>query len=244
VDTEPVGPTDVALLAPIHASFASRCSFDLTREEGVKDHWGQIFRRPWEDVDQFAYLMEDAYAVLTTEDGPEMDDRSKLRVRDFAYASARGRELLFALLASFEGQVDRVRIHLPPGDPVALDRAAYATVNSPELQLRIVDLEAALTGLSWPRPTSLTLRVEDEDCPWNDGVFELELAEEGATVRRSTARPDAALGVRALVALVCGAAAPASLLTDGWAEGAAESLEPLTGALARHPVFKPHADHF
>lgn len=244
VDAEPVGPGSIDRLKPIHTAFARRFSFDLSRAEGVKDHWRQIFRRPWEDVDQFGYLLEDAYAILTTEDEPDADERSKLRVRDYAYSSPAGRRRLFDLLASFEGQVELVRIHLPPGDPVALDRAAYGTAKAPELQLRIVDLEAALAGQSWPEPASLTLRVEDPDCPWNDGVFELELAAHGATVQRSNAEPDAALSVRALVSLVTGAATPGSLVSDGLAEGSAAALNPLSRALSGHPVFKPHADHF
>ena len=244
VDAEPVGRESLDELKSIHAAFARRFSFDLSRREGVKDHWGEIFRRPWEDVDQFGYLMEDAYAILSTEEGEDPDDPAKLLVRDLAYRSASGRERLFALLASFEGQVDRVRLHLPPGDPVALDRAAYSTANAPELQLRLVDLQAGLGSLSWPEPVSLTLRVVDADCPWNDGVFGIELGEDGAAVKPSSATPAASIGVRALTSLLCNAATPESLLADGLAEGSAAALAPLTRALAGHPVFKPHADHF
>src|SRR5690606_13497273 len=131
------------------------------------------------------------------------------------------------------------------GDPVALDWSAWHTVESPELQVRVVDVKVALEGLTWPEEARLTLRVADPDCDWNDGTFALELGPGGAGVARAdAAEPDAALDVGALAALLTGASPPASLLTDGRAEGSLPALRALAGALREHPVFKSHNDHF
>ncbi len=245
VVAEPAGPEAAPALARVFASWAPRFSFALTREDGLKPYWQWTFRRPAEDVPYFGYLAEDAYAVLTTKE-PEHDDGDVLLVvRDMAYSSPAGRRRLLALFASFQGQVDAVRLHLPPGDEVAADWAAWHTVPSPELQVRVVDVAAALGGLPWPEPARLTLRVSDPDCPWNDGTFALELGPGGATAKRAdAAEPDAGLDVRSLAALLTGTAAPATLLADGRAEGSLAALARLAAPLAGHPPFKPHNDHF
>src|SRR5690606_6590583 len=99
---------------------------------------------------------EDAYVVFSLQE-PAGEGEPLLAVRDMAYASPAGRDRLLAFLCSFEGQAGSVRLHLPPGDPVALDWGAWHTVSSPEFQVRVVDLAAVLRDLSWPVPARLTL---------------------------------------------------------------------------------------
>lgn len=242
---EPVGPEATAAMQRIYEAYAWRFSFMLTRDDGVKDHWGWTFRRPLEPVGHFAYLLQDAYAVVMTEELTHPVERTLLKVRDFAYSSPTGRQRLFAFLASFQGQAEEVRLHLPPGDQVALDRAAYETIESPELQVRVTDVKAALEGLSWSFPVRLTLRVSDPDCSWNDGTFSIDLGPEESSVRRvGASEPDAGLDVRSLVVLLTGAATAETLVADGRAEGDVSRLRPLASALSGHPVFKPHNDHF
>jgi len=243
---EPAGPEAAPALARVFAPWARRFSFALTREDGLKPYWDWTFRRPYGDVTHVAYVADDAYAVLTVkdEDG-RPEGRTVLVVRDLAYSSPAGRRRVLALLASFEGQADAVRLHLPPGDQVAAHWAAYHTVRSPELQVRVVDLAAALGGLPWPADDRVVLGVSDPDCPWNDGTFVVETGAEGARVTRAAgAEPEARLSIAALAALLTGSAAPASLLADGRAEGSLDALTKLSTPLAGHPVFKPHNDHF
>jgi len=244
-DAEPVGPERTAAMREIYEAYARRFSFMLTRDDGVRDHWAWTFKRPWDTVGHFVYLLDDAYAVVMTEELTLPIERTLLKVRDFAYSSPAGRQRLFAFLASFQGQAEEVRLHLPPGDQVALDRAAYETIESPELQVRMTDVKAALEGLSWPVPARLVLGVSDPDCEWNDGTFSIDLGPGGSTARRSDgSEPDAGLDINALVALVTGAATAETLVADGRAEGDVSLLRPLASALAGHPVFKPHNDHF
>lgn len=245
LEAEPLKVDSAPRLAEIYERFAPRYSFMLTRDDGVKDHWESSFQRPWEATPRFAFAMEDAYVIYTTEDDPDQPGRSKMEVRDFAYTTPAGRQRLFALLARFEGQITTVRLHLPPGDSVALDRVAYCSAQAPELQVRIVDLASALGVLHWPQASRTVLSVVDADCPWNDGTFEIETGPEGAAVSPTTsAMPGATLGIAALAALVTGAATPETLVADGRAEGSVAELRPLATALSAHPVFKPESDHF
>lgn len=111
---EPAGPEAAPALARVFAPWARRFSFALTREDGLKPYWDWTFRRPYGDVTHVAYVADDAYAVLTVkdEDG-RPEGRTVLVVRDLAYSSPAGRRRVLALLASFEGQADAVRLHLP-----------------------------------------------------------------------------------------------------------------------------------
>src|SRR5690606_20273749 len=200
-DAVPVDPGSITGMQEIYARFAPRFSFMLARDDGVKDHWGLTSNRPWEPSPHFGHELEDAYVVATTE--RDLPNRPLLRVRDVAYASPAGRDRLFSFLASFDGQVDGVRLHLPPGDQVALDRAAYATAESPELQVRIVDLAVVVEQLHWPDEAQLTLRLRDEQCPWNDGTFSIEVGPQGAAVKPvANDTPDAATDIGSLAALL------------------------------------------
>jgi len=240
---EPASPSDAPAMAGVFAPWAQRFSFALTREDGLKPYWDWTFKRPAEDLTYYAYLAEDAYAVLAPREVPE--GRTVLAVRDFAYTSPAGWRRVMALLASFDGQAEVVRLHLPPGDPVASDWAAYHTAQAPELQVRVIDLQAALASLPWTEEARVTLAVADPDCPWNDGTFDVEVQPGGATVARSAgSEAEAGIGIRALVALLTGESSAASLLADGRAEGSLEALTRLANPLANHPVFKPHNDHF
>src|SRR5690606_35763806 len=193
---EPAGPEAAPALARVFAPWARCFSFALTREDGLKPYWDWSFRRPYGDVTHVAYVADDAYAVLTVkdEDG-RPEGRTVLVVRDLAYSSPAGRRRVLALLASFEGQADAVRLHLPPGDQVAAHWAAYHTVRSPELQVRVVDLAAALGGLPWPADDRVVLGVSDPDCPWNDGTFVVETGAKAPEGRAGT--PGGAPGRRA-----------------------------------------------
>ena len=245
VEAEPLNVEAVERFKPIYSGFAQRYSFMLRRDDGVKDHWPSIFQRSWEPAPRLAFLLEDAYLILTTEDDPHNEGRDRLEVRDFAYTSPAGRQRLLALLTRFEGQATTVRLHVPPGDAIALDRVAYRTAKAPELQLRVVDLASALGVLRWSQPTSIRLQVEDAQCPWNDGNFDIEVGPHGAAVSRSHAgSPEASLDIAALAALVTAAATPETLIADGRATGSTAKLRGLCGALSSHPIFKPESDHF
>jgi predicted acetyltransferase len=66
--------------------------------------------------------------------------------------------------------------------------------------LRLVDAEQALSGRRYRVEGTLTIRVRDEFCPWNDGTFELQGGPDGAHCHRSQADPDIELSAADLAA--------------------------------------------
>jgi predicted acetyltransferase len=70
--------------------------------------------------------------------------------------------------------------------------------------LRLVDVPAALAGRSYSADGRLVIEVRDSFCPWNQGVYELEVAGGAASCRRVRRRPDLALDTDSLAATYLG----------------------------------------
>lgn len=242
-DAVPVDPADHTALIPIHAAFASRFSLPLTRDDGTRGGMGHA-TQPQGDEDKVAVaLLEDAYAVAWID--REAED-PYLFVHDFAYSSPAGRRRLWSYLASFAGQVEELLVMLPPGEPLTALYGDRYPQRMNGLQVRVVDLPAALTGLRAPVESGFTLALEDPGCPWQAGRWRVELGPDGCEVRPAPAgaSADVAMGPLGLAAALFGAQDPGSMLATGTAEGSLEPLVALSGLLARHPVFMPRADHF
>ncbi|HET8986348.1 MAG TPA: sterol carrier protein domain-containing protein, partial [Trueperaceae bacterium] len=87
----------------------------------------------------------------------------------------------------------------------------------------------------------------DDDCPWNHGLFEVELTRSGCLARRTSVegtRARVAMGIGALAALLFGATDPATALATGLAEGDLQPLVDLSRLLAGHPSYIPESDHY
>lgn len=91
------------------------------------------------------------------------------------------------------------------------------------LWVRLVDVGEALSARGYAADGRIVLRVRDELCPWNEGVWRLEAGE----ARRSDDDPDLALDVRELGTVYLGGFAFAELRRAGLLEELSE------GAVAR-----------
>ena len=95
-------------------------------------------------------------------------------------------------------------------DPARLQRSVMD-----RMWLRIVDVGPALERRRYGVEGRLVLRVRDELCPWNDGVYELEGGESYASCRRASAAPDLVLSASDLGAAYLGAAGFTTLARAG-----------------------------
>ncbi len=113
-------------------------------------------------------------------------------------------------LLTYIGQFDifrEVRLTLPSEDPLPLlfeDGERLPFEQRYTVLLRIVDVEAALRQR---RPAGaaldleLTLRVEDDSAPWNQGTWRVRVAEGTASVERTEAPADLTLSATVLAPL-------------------------------------------
>jgi predicted acetyltransferase len=70
--------------------------------------------------------------------------------------------------------------------------------------LRLVDVPAALAGRRYAADGGVVIEVRDSFCPWNQGVYELEVAGGVASCRRVRRRPDLVLDTDSLAATYLG----------------------------------------
>jgi predicted acetyltransferase len=246
-DAVQIGPARYGELKQIHAAYASRFSLALTRANSNRDQWQYVIAPSWREQPYDVFLMDGAYVVVGIDEGDDGPTFPKVFVRDYAYSSPAGRAAILAFLADLAGQVVRVKIHLAHGDPLLTLWSSRYGSETHSYQVRVVDVTAALAPLRSERESSFTLQLHDEDCPWNDGVFAVELTQAGAVVRRSSAtgtRARVAMGIGAFAALLFGATDPATSRATGLVEGDLGPLVDLSRLLAGHPSYIPEADHY
>jgi len=73
------------------------------------------------------------------------------------------------------------------------------------LWLRLVHLDAALTGRAYETSGEFVFDVDDEVCPWNAGTWRLEVAPGEASCTRTAAPPDVRVATAGLAAAFLGA---------------------------------------
>ena len=103
--------------------------------------------------------------------------------------------------------------------------------SSDNVWVRIVDLSRALQLRGYSAPATVTARVTDRFCPWNDGVWRLELSVDGGRADRTDAAPDVELDISDLGAAFLGGTGIAVLALAGRVTGSAAAIEALDAAL-------------
>ncbi|MFC0434616.1 GNAT family N-acetyltransferase [Kutzneria buriramensis] len=103
--------------------------------------------------------------------------------------------------------------------------------------VRIIDVDRALAQRTYAAPIDVVLAVEDTFCPWNAGSWRLVAEADGpATVTRTGAEPDLALGAAELGAIFLGGPTVLHLV-------AAQRIRELTPGTARAASRAFAADH-
>jgi predicted acetyltransferase len=103
---------------------------------------------------------------------------------------------------------------------LAADQRAVIRHLTDGLQVRVLDVVAALQGRRWARPGHLVFDLDDRHHPVASGRYRLTVSDDGTGRVESTDRePDLRLHPAALGALYLGSRAPDALMVAGWLEG-------------------------
>jgi predicted acetyltransferase len=278
----------LAAVAPDPAGeFVRLDADDWAALEAVRDEWatealavrrseafwrGRLFTS-WRS-DPYVYGWERdgdlrGYLLYRVEDGDDGEGKT-MAVEELAGVDREATDHLYRFCRNHDSQVESVRLRRG-GDTTLLDRLTdprAATVErKPGPMVRVVDVERALSALSYPADVSgtLTLSVADPRCDWNDGRFELSVADGRGSVRRlsppsdgaaagaetdtdaaaeadadaaAEAEADVRLGVGPLSQLAVGAVSAETLVTYGNATVADESVaETLAALFPPEPVY-------
>jgi predicted acetyltransferase len=146
-----------------------------------------------------------AYAIYRTHFGFEGGlPASRLVVREALGATPRATAAIWRFLFDVDWMAVVELSLAPPDHPLflllALPRRAQYRMGD-GLWVRVVDVEAALSGRAYGEGGPLVLDVRDAICEWNDGRWRLD----GGTCERTDAEPDLVLDVSALGSAYLGA---------------------------------------
>ena len=105
-----------------------------------------------------------------------------------------------------------------------------ASDTSDNVWVRLVDLPRAIPLRTY-RAASVVARVVDPFCPWNDGIWRLDLAADRGTATRTDAPPDLQLDISDLGAAFLGGTKIAALAAAGRVTGDAAAIDRLDLAM-------------
>jgi predicted acetyltransferase len=165
-----VGPGDAA---EIHAVIGQ--VHELARACGPVTFDVEVSRRQLDDEDLFCYLADDGFLAYTWSGG-----HSEIQVYNVVAGSAATARALWSVIASHDSMAGTVRAFVGPADPVSWLTAEpdVSLARHYSWMLRVVDAEAAIAGRGFPlaAETAVTLRLDDELCPANAGLWKLEIS--------------------------------------------------------------------
>ncbi len=140
-----------------------------------------------------------AYALCRESEG-------NIHIHELVYGQTGGIFPLLGSIARMPG-AKTVSFRLPGWEappPLFADEEPPAL--TPYMMMRVVDTGRALSGLQFPKALNgaMTLSVTDALCPWNEGVFRVELKDGLSKAERVSGDFDAAMDITALSMLLAG----------------------------------------
>lgn len=128
-----------------------------------------------------------------------------LRIQDFIVTNQRSRAGLLGLMKRMEMQIKKWRWEAPADDKLwsQVYHWDLETTLRPSQMARIVDLPKALEAIKFRAHQStvfqsLIMEVTDADCPWNAGIWRIEMEDHKVTVSKSEEPPQVSMDIRAL----------------------------------------------
>jgi len=200
------GPDDAAEIGAVTGRV-----HELARDRGPVAFDPAVSRRQLDDEDLFCYLADDGFLAYGWSSG-----NNEIVVRRAVAGSAATARALWSVVASHDSMAGTVRAFCGPADPVSwLIREPEVTLTRQrQWMLRVIDAAAAIAGRGFPAPAGLDigLRLDDELCPVNAGLWRLRVSGgHGVLLRYGTEGladpPEAvplALGARGFAALYAG----------------------------------------
>lgn len=178
-----VGPDDAAeidaVITRVH---------ELARACGPVTFDVEVSRRQLDDEDLFCYLADDGFLAYTWSGG-----HSEVQIYNVVAGSAATARALWSVIASHDSMAGTVRAFVGPADPVSWLTAEpdVSLARRYPWMLRVVDAEAAIAGRGFPpaAEAAVTLRLGDELCPANAGLWKLEVSGGKGGLQRSGPDP-------------------------------------------------------
>ncbi|MFF2019951.1 enhanced intracellular survival protein Eis [Paenibacillus sp. NPDC058177] len=208
---------DLKKLEPLYERFASQYNGTLVRS---KDWW------------EHSVLNENTHhAVFYSPEGDaegyilyRLENR-ELIIREFVYLNEASRQALWTFLANHDSMVTGAALKFVPSDdilPFLLPDPRITQENHPYFMGRIVNAKAfveeySFSGLASSR--QLKLFIEDQHAPWNHGLWEWQVTDQGTAflekIEGERSQGDVVLDIGTLTILLLGYKRPAEMAKVG-----------------------------
>ncbi len=166
-------------------------------------------------------------------------------VKEMAHCNLNGRKLLLQFIANHDSMATEVRMTVPENDdlPLLLDDPVFARKQVPYFMSRIVDIhqflknypfEVGEAALSEP----LTIDVEDEFLPENNGTYQLEkLGDDIKVTFTEEHRGGIQCSIQQLTVILLGYKRPIELFAVGLIQGKKRKTEQLEKLIPKQQTF-------
>ncbi|MHA6534169.1 GNAT family N-acetyltransferase [Paenibacillus sp. BAC0078] len=218
---------ELEILEQLYSRFAAEYNGTLQRD---RDWWKRSVLD--EDTHHCVFYSElgepEGYVLYKIE-------KKELVIDEFIYLNEKARQGLWTFLANHDSMVTGASLKLVPSDdilPYLLPNPRIQQENYPYFMARIVNAEAFVSNFTFSGQNSIqqrTLYIEDEHAPWNDGLWQWSVTEQGeATLSRVAGGKDTAdlsCTIGTLTVLLLGYKRPLELARYGQLTGNAEAVQ-------------------
>ncbi|QSF44652.1 GNAT family N-acetyltransferase [Paenibacillus tianjinensis] len=162
-------------------------------------------------------------------------ENNQLVIDEFVFLNEKARRGLWTFLANHDSMVTGAELKLVPSDdilPFLLPDPRIPQENYPYFMARIVNAQAFVEAFSFNMLTETvkhTVYIQDEQAPWNEGVWEWTVNNQGAgsltRLDSTDMQADLSCSIGTLTVLLMGYKRPQELARYGRISGSAEAVK-------------------
>jgi predicted acetyltransferase len=163
------------------------------------------------------------YVVYTVEPVRAKHNRlaQKVVIRDMAWLTPEAYRKIWGHFASMDLAESIQWMYVPADDPLAYlvsEPSALNIETRDGFMARIVDVAAAIPLRPYGADGRICFEIKDDMCPWNQGIWQMEISEGRAQIEPSEATPELCIPIDTMAMMVFGHLSPSKAVRMGLAE--------------------------
>lgn len=172
---------------------------------------------------------------------------NKFTIKEIIYLNEEARQGLWTFIANHDSMIQEVTLQAPASDTLAfqLDNPRIQQEIVPYFMARIVSVEQFISQYpfaSQDSPVQIVLQVEDTHAPWNEGVWQLNVAMNGTASIWKTSEPitddqTIKVDIQSLTAVLMGYRRPTEMARIGRIHGPEAAIKALEQAIPERETY-------
>ncbi|MEK3825511.1 MULTISPECIES: GNAT family N-acetyltransferase [Paenibacillus] len=237
------GNAELAELKQVYDAYAARYNGTLNRDDAWWENSVYVKKGSQRAVYYDEAGVPQGYVLYEVKE-------SKFTIGEFIHLNEESRRGLWTFIANHDSMIDEVTLQAPASDLLAfqLDNPRIGQEVVPYFMARIVSVEQFISQYpfaSQDSPVQIWLDVEDAYAPWNEGVWELNVAMNGTASIWKKAKSDGEgqlnqpirLSIQSLSAVLMGYRRPAEMAQIGRLEGPVSAIQALEKAVPKRETY-------